>query len=357
MGSDRLRVLALALVSLGLIVTSTWILDWFAMAVDGPAAASLGIDTIGISLRGVNVCRPDGVCGAAPMSAMPQHMYATLSTMTLWSSVVLAAVIALQTGARLVAENASSTLTKLGYTLGVGVFIIAFATAYLFQPEVGSFDGQTMGVALSVTNERTGAPLLLLLGIIVGMFALHYAIAQDTGIGAIPQPSPSLAPAHALPQHELEPAPVATAQPRTKSRTMPPPDPLRGKLRFATATAELTRGGIDARREDGSTVLVMWRDVVGVVARRLPPAYEGETFVDVISTAGSTLRILPWTRVTGEPIDGDGERRARELVELVTSRCPDAKLDPATRAFIESRGQAAQLPDVETLAAHDARLA
>jgi hypothetical protein len=81
----------------------------------------------------------------------------------------------------------------------------------------------------------------------------------------------------------------------------------------------------------------MWRDVVGVVARRLPSAYEGATFVDIVSTAGSTLRILPWTRVTGEPIDGDGERRARELVELVTSRCPDARLDPATRAFIESR--------------------
>jgi len=51
----------------------------------------------------------------------------------------------------------------------------------------------------------------------------------------------------------------------------------------------MTRGGIDARREDGSSVLVIWRDIVGAVARRLPNDYQAVTFVDVISTAGATL--------------------------------------------------------------------
>lgn len=142
-----------------------------------------------------------------------------------------------------------------------------------------------------------------------------------------------------------------------KSGPIPPtPDHLRNRLRYVAVTAELTGGGIDARREDGSARLVLWRDVVGVVARRLPPTYDGATFVDIVSTAGSTLRIVPWTRLTGDPIDSDGDGRPRSMIAHVAARCPAARLDPATRQFLET-GTAAQLRDVETLHAHDARLA
>src|SRR5206468_8760572 len=111
--------------------------------------------------------------------------------------------------------------------------------------------------------------------------------------------------------------------------------------------------GVDARRYDGITKLVRWRDVVGVVARRLPeaPPYGGITFVDLVSTPGATLRIVPWTMLTGESVV-PGDERARALVQLVASRCPQIHLDPATRTFLGSRGPAAQLPDVRTLAAH-----
>ena len=114
---------------------------------------------------------------------------------------------------------------------------------------------------------------------------------------------------------------------------------------------------MDARREDGSTQLVLWRDVVGVVARRLPPAYEGAPFVDLVSTAGATVRVLPWTRLTGEPVEGTGADRARALVARVVAHCPAIKLDPVTREFVEGSGPPGQLPDVPTLDAHDARLA
>jgi hypothetical protein len=140
---------------------------------------------------------------------------------------------------------------------------------------------------------------------------------------------------------------------------------MRGKLRYATAIAELTRAGVDARREDGSNVLVMWRDVVGAVARRLPKELESTTFVDLVSSAGSTLRLLPWTRLKGDaappapPHDTPQTEaeRALTLLNLVVQFCPDITLDPATRRFIESRHEAAQLPDLETLAVHDERLA
>lgn len=136
------------------------------------------------------------------------------------------------------------------------------------------------------------------------------------------------------------------------------PGALAGKLRYATLTATVTHVGIEARREDGFARTVMWPDVVGIVARRLPPEdpWEGATFVDLVSTAGATLRIVPWTRLAGDRIEGEGIERARALVQLAAARCPSAKLDAATRTFLGSHGQAAQLPDEPTLAAHDRRL-
>lgn len=131
------------------------------------------------------------------------------------------------------------------------------------------------------------------------------------------------------------------------------------ELRFAANTVMLSHVGVEAHLDDGRVRVVPWREVVGVVARRLPPfaPFSGETFVDIISTADSTVRILPWTTLVGElAADGDAEK-ARAIVRLVTLRAPGAQLDQATRVFVDGRGPAAQLPDAVTLAAHDARLA
>jgi hypothetical protein len=144
---------------------------------------------------------------------------------------------------------------------------------------------------------------------------------------------------------------------RTKTGPLPPiPEHLRNRLRYVALTAEVTGGGIDARREDGLSRLVLWRDVVGVVARRMPPAYDGAAFVDIVSTAGSTLRIVPWTRLTGELIDVDVATRPRAVVEHVVAQCPGVRLDRATQMFLDT-GEPAQLPDLDTLRAHDERLA
>src|SRR4029079_7435187 len=100
--------------------------------------------------------------------------------------------------------------------------------------------------------------------------------------------------------------------PRRKTPTsqpMPFPERMCGKLAYAIAAAEITTGGVDARRESGDIILVLWRDVVGVVARRLPPFYDSVTFIDLVSTAGSTLRVLPWTRLSGKSLEGEDEER------------------------------------------------
>lgn len=121
-------------------------------------------------------------------------------------------------------------------------------------------------------------------------------------------------------------------------------------------SAELGAGGIDGRREDGTNVLVMWRDVVGLVVRLAPPEYDGHPIVDLISVGGSTLRLVPWTRLSGELVELEGEPRIRAFVALVLERVPAVQLDRATRAFVDELGPPRQLADREMLAAHDARI-
>ncbi|HEY0195433.1 MAG TPA: hypothetical protein VGC42_30165 [Kofleriaceae bacterium] len=177
------------------------------------------------------------------------------------------------------------------------------------------------------------APVMLIAGVTTGVAAMYLA---------------------------LPPAPAPVARPRApgrpRSQSLPMPIPLRGRLAYLAVTVELTAGGIDARREDGSARLILWRDIVGVACRRLPPAYGGTTFVDIVSTAGSTLRVVRWTRVSGEPLVGGDDDRPRGIIERVAARCPGARIDPATRLFLET-GEAAQLPDLATLDDHDQRLA
>jgi len=128
---------------------------------------------------------------------------------------------------------------------------------------------------------------------------------------------------------------------------------LHPRVEYAAMTAQITRAGIEARLEDGEERLVMWRDVIGIVVRRLPPIHDGATFVDLVSTAGATVRLVRWTRLLGDPLPEDPHAQAKQLIAW----CPRATLDPATRAFVDRGGEAAQLPDLATLAAHDAKLA
>ena len=137
------------------------------------------------------------------------------------------------------------------------------------------------------------------------------------------------------------------------------PGGLRGKLNYAVAAAVLTAEGIAAHREDGSVKQVSWDSIVGIIARRLPdePPYDSETIVDLVSTSGSTLRVVPWTQISGAPLHAEGEERARAFVNLVAARCLDAQLDGWTKIFADGIGHAVQLPSAKTLAAHDERLA
>jgi hypothetical protein len=382
-----------AFASLALIIAGALVMDWYRLSF---ADVASGVEKITIDLRNVHICIAGHPCAIAPVTPLP-GMFPTLATVTLWASLGVAALVVFQASARVLAGNANDSLTKVGYMLALLTISLAVATTYMFGPEP---EGPGIGLAaqMGITLHRTWAPLTLLVGHIVGFATLYMAVAPGSSdLDAAYQPV-ALAPAHAMlggrariPPDPLpspantaaEPGPViadAGSEPsatdgldgsdglegvagparlasRARTATLPPvPDHLRHRLSYVALTAELTAGGIDARREDGSSRLVLWRDVVGVVARRMPPAYDSATFVDIVSTVGSTLRIMAWTRLTGEPIEARGDARPLRIVERVAARCPEASIDPATRKFVET-GEAAQLPDLELLRAHDERLA
>ncbi|HUJ61082.1 MAG TPA: hypothetical protein VLX92_21410 [Kofleriaceae bacterium] len=278
------------------------------------------------------------VCAAIAIAACVTGTIALdphLTSIESWTDLAYAALIALQAGRRLLTDTSSARLTRFGYLIGLGCASTTAVTAYL------------LGLDADVAHRRW-APPILIAGELIGLVALYYA--SDGGRGELIATAPPPVRGAARPTR-----PPSSSD----SGAEPMPSPLRGKLSYATATAEITIAGVDARREDGVARLVLWRDVVGVVARRLPAAmpYEGAPFVDLVSTATATLRILPWTRLSGERLDGIGERRLRALVQLVVARCPEVQLDPATRRFLAGPEQPAQLPDEATLAAHDGRLA
>lgn len=363
MDRDRSRVLALFVAYLALVAVALFVLDWF--------VAAMPFGTMSIGLRNAHICPDSGQCDAFSLSELRgMGFYAPLGGLTFFGTLLYTVLVGYQVTKRVSSGFASESLSKLGYAGGMILFGTAFAAAFLFGPEASSLERETMQLEVS----RTPAPFLLLIALLLGIIVLYYAVTQRNAEGAgeykpltdvpIATPKRITSPGE-LPIRTKSMPPSAVLQ---KTKSSPPasalqsdtnsvlPEHLRKKLKFVTLSAQLTRAGIDARREDGSSKLVMWRDVVGFVARRMPAVYDGLTFLDIVSVAGSTLRVLPWTRVTGETLEGEGDAWTRALLDAMIALCPEASLDPATKRF-QSGEPAAQLKDTTKLAAHDDKLA
>lgn len=356
MDRDRARVVLLFAVYLALIVGTLFLQDWF--------VAAMPAGTMGIDLRHATLCSSDGACMTFSLSRLQAGFYGTVGFITFYGAIVFTLLVAYQAITRVTSGFANGSLSKLGYFGAIGLFGTAFTASFLFNPQVTGVQAEVMGIEV----ERTLAPLLFFAAMVLAISILYYAALQTSDdVGEYKPLAPVALPAATA----LPAAPTATAIPQ-KHTSSPPasalgpkptsgpisllPEHLRKKLKYVAVTAEISRAGIDARREDGSTKLVLWRDVVGLVARRMPAEHDGVTFLDIISTAGSTLRILPWTRLTGESVEGDGEAWTRALLGKLVAHCSSAALDPATQRF--QRGEpAAQLPDTAKLAAHDEKLA
>jgi hypothetical protein len=339
MDRDRWRVLGFTLVYAVLVVVSGFALDWYVLSSGGGGQVTL-------DLRDATACG-DGQCSSVALGRVPGlGPYVYGAWMTFWGTLMQTLLVVFQMLTRILSGFAHPRLSRMGVINGMVLAACAAATGFILGPEAGP-----LGDVPAVSFDRTLAPVLMIVAHVAGIFALHHAAHEathdDVGVyKPVVLARPGTAPGAGTP--------AGAAPPGAPLRC---PAHLEQRLRYVVPSAELTRAGIDARREDGSSLLVLWRDVVGVIARRLPAELDGETFVDLVSTAGSTLRVLPWTRLTGEPLVGAGDARARALVTFIAAHCPEARIDPATRAFVDSDAPAEQLAGVPELAVYDARLA
>jgi hypothetical protein len=383
MSRDVVRVVIAAVASLAMIVAATLFLEWFIVDF-----ANVGdIAKVTFDLREARACTHLGPCAVVPMSMIKGSFYPALASVTLWAGLVFAALVLYQCGTRVLTGGASDAVGRIAHLIGVIVMMTSVGAGYVFGPDFET--GAMMGFGVT----RGWGPLLMLAGLVAGHAAVWFS-REGSGLDDTPAfrqvdlppaqartrtpyrpistrvPLPTTTPPHGQPT-VARPATVPpvsrTPTPSQRVPTIPPhpstgitalADVWRGKVKFAVLTGELSIAGIDARREDGGSVLVMWRDVVGLVARRLPGDLGSHPFVDIVSTAGMTLRILPWSRMTGEVISGEPETRVRTFMKLVAPRCPEAKLDRATQAFLDDDAKSpAQLPNLDMLAKHDTALA
>lgn len=332
-------MLVLAIGYFAAVIPTLFLMDWFTI--------DLGTDSIHIGLRSGT------------------GLYATTATSALWGSLIfMIPAVAFQSYTRISTGVANAKLSRYGVIGGLSLIATGLAAGYVFAPELPSIGG------IGPEVERTVAPMLFVVANVLGIAALHFAANETTDDDAgaykpvvIDKPRTPRAPTS---QSVPIPRPV-TQPPIDKPITRPPlartptqsqpPLTTKQELSFLVLSGEVTRAGIDARRADGSQLLVLWRDVVGVVVRRLPDEFEGTTFMDIVSVKGSTLRIVPWTRLTGISVVGMGDDRLRSIASYMSTMCAEVQLfDPATKNFLEKPEPAAQLKDLAKLAAHDERL-
>ena len=363
MNRDGIRVLVPAIASIACVIAATLMMDWFVVSMSGFPE----IDKITIDLREARACSTLGPCVVLPMSMIKGGVYPTLAAITFFGSLGFGLLVLYQAGSRLLGGFSNESLTRGGHAVGSLMIVATFGAGYLFAPDIAPGELKTFGIDV----DRTWGPSMLMLGLLLGHIALFYARgATSVDDAAYDKLDPKVPVARALPpatsaeiptlRPTRAPATPPIAVARTKSPTIVVPLALRKKVKFAIASAEVTIAGIDARREAGDTMLVMWRDVVGLVARRLPPELEGHSFVDIVSTAGMTLRILPWTKLTGDPIEADGDgpdARARAFVQMLRPRCREAKLDRATQLFLDHTDEQPAQLNMDLLSKHDQALA
>ena len=380
MTRDGLRVLLPAIASIVAIAAAAFALEWFIVDING----TVDLSKITIDLREAHACTAAGECASVPMSMIKGSAFPTLATISFWGALMFALIVLYQVGTRVLGGTTSDSMIKAGHGIGSLVVLTTVAAAYLLGPDLDPMQTSFMGIDF----DRGWGPLAMLVGLSAGQVALYFLKdpnADDVPIIPVTKQPPLERPAvaAALPRAvattrvplpldtppEGSPAvkPRAQTRPpyvsRTQTPTRPPElralaDVFKGKVKFAMVTGDVTMGGIDARREDGKSVLVMWRDVVGIVVRRLPPELDGHPFIDIVSTAGMTLRVLPWSKLTGEHFEGDGDTRVRSFMQIVTKRCTEARIDRATQSFLDDdTKRPAQLPSLDLLAKHDTALA
>ena len=343
MERERLRLLGLLLGCLALVIGAMFVMSWFVASVSGLMELRIG-------LRSVEVCGELGPCVSTSLSNV-RGFYTTLSSIIFWGSIAFALLVLFQGGSKLLTGYAAPSLSRAGYLPGAALVMLAAAAAYLFGPEVGGMDIEMVRVEV----ERTFAPLMMIVGLCLGIAVLHMSTVESSDdVGAV-RPV-SLPPARAL---TLATPPAVVLRPRHHPHRPQHPHPRRtsgasSPTRSPAASSRRsasTRGARAAKPSSccGATSSASWSGGCLASSRRRCSSTS-------CRDPGSTLRVLPWTRLTGAATMGGDDASVRALIAKLRELAPEARLDGATRTFVETDAPAAQFPDLAALETHDTRI-
>ena len=145
----------LAGVALVATVLGCFVLPWFHITAPG-ATESIDLQSATICVAGA--CHHTGLSGTG--------FYSDNVMITLWGSVLFALFVCAQVASRVLRGFAKAT--KKGYFWGVTMCGTVLTTAYIFVPDA-------TGPLVGGVVERTWAPLVLAIGQIAGLVAVHFA--------------------------------------------------------------------------------------------------------------------------------------------------------------------------------------
>jgi len=200
-----MRVLACGLAAIALIIAGALAMDWYRLVFE-PAAG--GAMRITIDLRTFHICQLD-TCTTSSLAPLP-GMFPTLATVVLGASLLVAALVAYQAGARILSGNAYDPLTKLGYMISLMAISIAVAAAYLFGPESETSIAGAAAQA-GIALHRTWGPATLIAGLAAGFATLYMTVSPDSSDHTAAYKPVAFVP------------PRATSENRTRVSSMPRP--------------------------------------------------------------------------------------------------------------------------------------
>ena len=341
---ERKRLAAYAVAMAGLVLAL--VVHWWTLEAMGATAE--------IGLREVTICFGD-LCTTGPLPADGQ--FAAVAKIThvviLADLVALAALSVLTLLGAPIADRLAKPAGALSAALGL-LIVLCFFTI-----------DAPMGQA--ITGIRFGL-LGALSAVVAGSSAAMIDLEHPDGPPIETSVLAAAREATPAPRVATAPAPKATLdyqrQIDAASRSGLGPasvDVGRTALRFVVDRGTITPEGLVVRTVDGDDRTVAWSELAVVVVRRLPPdpPFSKLLLIDLATTSGPPIRLLPSSRLDWRQLPGGAAATARDnarkLIALVRSENSSVIVETASQEFVDSGAEPSIFGSMRQFAEYDAR--
>jgi hypothetical protein len=350
---ERKRLSAYAVALAGLVLALVF--HWWTIEVMGAS--------VEIGLREAKICFGD-LCTTGPLPADGQFdAVAKITYVVILADLIAIAVLALLT---VIHAPLADRLAKPAGALSAGLGLLIVLCFLTVDAPIGqALTGIRVGLlgALSAVVAGSSAALIDLEhpdGPPIETSLL--AAARE----AAPAPRVPVAPAPKAAgdfQRQIDAATRSGPGRGVASRTAgaAPVDVGRTALRFVVDRGSIGADGLTVRTVDGEDRSVGWAELAVVVVRRLPPdpPFSKLLLIDLATTTGPPIRLLPSSRLDWRQLPGGAATTARDnvraLIGLVKSRNPAVTVEAASEGFVDSGAEPSIFGSMRQFAEYDAR--